>query len=360
MAKAYFTVASFNLRNLISPQTPYYSSQGYSEDAYRRKVSWLAEQLFRMDADIVCVQEIFLEAALNDLVEAYHALLAERSNTPVGARRKHYDNIRFQPNAKATDDNPQPGLAILSRRNILEYEHVQDIADNPIEVEEEEGLTYRLSMLSRPVQIAEIDLGKDVSGWIFNAHLKSKLPRFSRGDPAAREENALFLERTGGVFRALALRAGEAMALRRAILSKSKDTTQPVIVVGDLNDEIGAVTTSMVAGEAPWRRLPFDVKEKFWDVELYSAARIHMRRSEHASFHTHIYNGHYSTIDHILVSQEFYFRNRNRIGDVNFVTCHNDHLTDDSLDGAPGLGDASDHGQIMARLSIDPDRLQNA
>lgn len=357
--RAFFNIASFNMRNLVNANVTYYGRSKYSQAAYDAKLTWLAEQLYRMDADIVCCQEVFHEEALNDLLARYDALNAAR-HSERKARLDQYDNVRYVANAKASPANPQPGLAILSRRNILESDHVQDIAANPIVVPEDDGFSYALTQLSRPIQMARIDLGKGVSGWVFNAHLKSKLPRFPAGDPAADEENALFFQRTAGVFRALALRAGEALALRREILAKAEANTQPVLVVGDLNDEIGAVTTAMVAGEAPWRRLPGAVKAKFWDVELYSVVRSHMRRTEHASVFTHVFNGHYGTIDHILVSQEFYYRNRERIGDVHFVQVFNDHLTDDSLDGAPGLGAASDHGQLVARLSIDPDRLPGA
>lgn len=352
MARSFFEVASFNVRNLVNQDVPYYSNKGYDGPAYNRKLNWLAEQLFRMDSDIVCLQEVFHEEALNDLVTRYHKLLAERSNSERGARLKHYDNVRFQPNLKTSEDNPYPGLAILSRRNMLDYSSVQDISDNPISISDDDDLTYNLSMMSRPVQFALIDLGKGVSGWVFNAHLKSKIPRFEKGDPAEKEENGLFLERTAGVFRSLALRAGEALAFRREILNKMVGSEHPTLVVGDFNDEIGAVTTEMIAGEAPWRRLPSEVKKIFWDVELYSAARIHLRRSEHASLYTHIHNGHYGTIDHVLVSQEFYYRNRERLGEVHFVQCYNDHLSDDSIDGAPSLGDASDHGQLKVRISI--------
>jgi endonuclease/exonuclease/phosphatase family metal-dependent hydrolase len=358
MARAYFNVASFNVKNLVLPGITYYGRNRYSDGKYDDKLTWLAEQLFRMDADIVCLQEVFHEEALQDLVDRYHGLLDARHSAHK-ARLDQYDNVFFQPNMDGVHTNPQPGLAILSRRDILEQDHVQDLTQNPIDLPESDGFSYRLTKASRPIQMAKIDLGKGVSGWVFNAHLKSKRPKYPSGDPASDQENALFFDRSKAVFRSLALRAGEALALRREILAKTEGSTDPTIVVGDLNDEIGAVTTEIVGGEVPWRAWSGDLKAKYWDVELYSAARSHMRRSEHASLHTHIYNGHYGTIDHILVSQELYYRNRDRIGDVHFVQCFNDHLSDDSLQGAPSIGDASDHGQLVVRMSIDDERLTN-
>ena len=78
-----------------------------------------------------------------------------------------------------------------------------------------------------------------------------------------------------------------------------------MFVLGDLNDETGAVTTEMITGEMPFRAWGVDVKRRYWDVELYSAVRSHLRRTEHSSIHTHIFNGHYGTLDHVLISQEF-------------------------------------------------------
>ncbi len=352
----YFTVASFNARNLLNPEVPYYGRDGYTKREYDRKLDWMAQQMLRLDADFVCLQEVFHPEPLHDLAERYDALLRANYSSHK-ANLDNIDHVWHLPNVDAVGDRALPGLGLLSRREILEQHSVQTLDDEPVEVAEDDGLSYRLTKLSRPLMIAKVDLGKDVEGWLFNAHLKSKRPKYPSGSSAGNERNFEFYGRAEGAFRSLALRAGEALALRREILRRLAGANEPVLVVGDLNDEIGAVTTEMVAGEAPWRGWSITTKLGFWDVELYSAVRSHLRRTEQTSIYTHIFNGHYGTLDHILVSQEFYYRNPRRIGDIHFVQCFNDHLTDDSMRGAPSLGDASDHGQVAVRLSIDPDRL---
>ena len=356
MTLHYFTVATFNARNLVNPGVTYYGNKSYSPAEYNKKLDWMANQLLRMDADFVCLQEVFHPETVEDLSARYDEILAKLFS-PTKARRDQYDHRWHLANANGTEDDPSPGLAILSRRKLKECLSVQDLTDNPVEVEESAGLSYRLDRLSRPVMIVKADLGKGVDGWIFNAHLKSKRPMYPSGSRASNARNFLFQERAEGAFRSLALRAGEALALRREVLARMENSTDPILVIGDLNDEIGAVTNEMIRGEAPWRGWSLDTKTRYWDVELYSAVRTHLRRSEDASTYTHIFNGHYGTIDHVYVSQEFYYRNPRRIGDINFVQHFNDHLTDDSIKGAPPLGDASDHGQLAVRLSIDPDRM---
>ena len=201
-------------------------------------------------------------------------------------------------------EDPNPGLGYLGRTAAINQRSVQDISENPITLGDDFGLDYNLLAIGRSIAIVEVDLGAGVSGYIVNSHLKSKWPMLAEDSPANVASNFLFLDRAKGSIGSLVLRAGEALALRREILAITCESTTPVFVVGDLNDEGGAVTSEVVAGEAPWRFEPdFEVKKGFWDVELYSAARAHLRRSEHSDFTTHIFNGHNGTIDHIFLSQ---------------------------------------------------------
>ena len=209
------------------------------------------------------------------------------------------------------------------------------------------------SATSRPIGIVEVDLGGGQNGFILNAHLKSKRPLLPEGSLADEAENLLFLDRAKGAVGSLVLRAGEALALRREILSLARGNDTPIFVVGDLNDDGGAVTTEVVRGEVPWRHEAFEIKKGFWDVELYSAAKTHLRRSETADFTTHIHNGHASAIDHIFLSQEFYYRNHRRLGDLDYVRAFNDHVIDSDFPGAPRARDASDHGQLVAYFSFE-------
>ncbi len=347
------SVATFNVRNLVNAGVTYYETQKYSPAKFSRKVAWLAEQLYRMDADVVGLQEVFHAEALQAVVDAYHDLLAVRTAPDVAAR-KRYVHVHHVANVATEPNGPMPGLALLSRRPLVgEVVAHQDLSARPVTVNAAEGMTFRLDRLSRPLMVARVRLTDAVTATIVNAHLKSKRPEYlDRDAPEAKPENALFVERAMGTFRALLRRAGEALALRRLVVDVMRGTNEPVIVLGDLNDDGNAVTTEIVHGEAPFRGWPLAVKRLFWDVELHNAARLHMRRSERDTVFTHIFNGDYGTLDHIFVSQEFYYRNPTRLGDVAYVQCFNDHLTDNSLPGAPNLGDASDHGQLVCVLSI--------
>ena len=353
MARKRFSIATFNTRNLVKAETNFYqrpdgSWNRYSRAAFERKVDWLAGQLLRMDADHVCLQEVFHLEALQAVADRHARIVAEGGLTQVP-----YTSVLHFPNSTSAPDDPRPGLGYLGRTAPLAHRSLQDLSADPIELGTELGFSYRLTATSRPVAIVDIDLGDGTAGTLFNAHLKSKRPLLPEGSPADDPANLLFLERTRGEIASLVLRAGEALALRRELLATLRGNTRPVFVVGDLNDGTGAVTTQAVAGEAPWRneRDPA-IKAAFWDVELYHAARVQQRRSEHSDLTTHIYNGEYGTLDHIFFSQEFYYRNPSAIGDLDYVQIFNDHLVDDSAPGVRRNRDASDHGQIVARFSL--------
>ena len=68
-----FSVASFNVKNLIGPDREYYKWERYSAEERGWKQDWLSDQLLALDADIVGFQEIFEEDALRALVNMTNA-----------------------------------------------------------------------------------------------------------------------------------------------------------------------------------------------------------------------------------------------------------------------------------------------
>jgi predicted extracellular nuclease len=182
---------------------------------------------------------------------------------------------------------------------------------------------------------------------VFVVHLKSKRPILpddvDRHDP---------IEKAKGQARSLILRAAEATALRMLLMETLQGRDHPVIVIGDMNDGGLAVTSQLISGEPPWRQLPSDRKKALWDVLLYHVRDIQARMSYRDYYYTHIHNGHYEGLDHIMVSQEFVAQNPANIGRVSYVSLLNDHLVDVTLsrEGTPIW--KSDHGQVVATIEL--------
>ncbi|MFY9204940.1 MAG: alpha-1,4 polygalactosaminidase, partial [Yoonia sp.] len=72
-----FTIASFNVKNLIEADQEYYKYESYTPEEHSWKQAWLADQVLTMNADIVCFQEIFSEKSLRDVIEEADAEGAE-------------------------------------------------------------------------------------------------------------------------------------------------------------------------------------------------------------------------------------------------------------------------------------------
>ncbi|MEH6739640.1 MAG: endonuclease/exonuclease/phosphatase family protein, partial [Sulfitobacter sp.] len=202
-----FTIASFNVKNLIGADKEYYQFQSYTPEEYAWKRDWLADQMVTLDADIVAFQEIFDEDSLRDMItlaDRYgddHNEFSLPDGTKRYRKRAIFDKlaygsyrdaeIAFAPNMH--DGEPghrRPGLAVLSRFGFVgEPEIIQDLGqplDIPFADGDEDGGFFRISRLSRPILKVRVPVGDHVIT-VFNCHLKSKLGEFVRpsdGGPA--------------------------------------------------------------------------------------------------------------------------------------------------------------------------------
>jgi len=127
-----FTIASFNVKNLIGPEQEYYQFEQYTAEEHAWKEDWLADQLLSLQADIVGFQEIFDEPALKAVIAETDARGAASNADAVPDHSKRYAKkaifrkltyrdygdaaLAFAPNANdGAPGERRPGLAILSR-----------------------------------------------------------------------------------------------------------------------------------------------------------------------------------------------------------------------------------------------------
>ncbi len=391
-----FTIASFNVKNLIGPEQEYYRFEKYTAEEYAWKLDWMADQLMTLNADIVCFQEVFEDSALRAVIAETDARGQELNDAAVPGRNKPYRRkaifrklrydpydsaaLAFAPNA---NDGPagerRPGLAVLSRFGFEGApEVVQDLSpaiEIPFhELTGADGGAYRLSRLSRPIMKVRVPVGGTVLT-IFNLHFKSKLGEFLKPQGAlfAPEANLLDYDAEGralGALRAGIRRMAEAWVLR-AMIVEELDRGHPVMVLGDMNDGENAVSSEIVTGEQPfvnyaWMRRhdaagPNDrysdtearqIREDVERVRLHSAEKLFVRKSLRDMVYTAAFGGNYESIDQILMSRHFHPDNPERIGEMEYFSVLNDHLTDGSHPEAPYNKLASDHGQIMAHIRM--------
>ncbi len=388
-----FTIASFNVKNLIGADKEYYKFQTYTPEEYAWKQDWLADQLLTLNADIVGFQEIFeeeaLQAVLDEASERADALNA--ASVPDRSKRyhrkaifrrlavEHYrdSKIAFAPNAADTGEPGQrrPGLAILSRFGFAEQPKIiQDLAE-PLDIPfsalrgmEDDAGYFRLRRVSRPILKARIPV-EDQIITVFNCHLKSKLGEYDGPGPADLTQ----YDPTGramGSLRAGLRRMAEAWVLRREIL-KEIDLGRPVMVMGDFNDGEHAVSSEIISGETPFKNYAWmlrhdathsgdrytneestQITEDISARQLHSAEKLFVRKSARDMVYTTAFGGVFESIDQIYMSRHFHPDFADRIGEMEYFSVFNDHLTDGSHPEAPYNKLASDHGQIMAHMSL--------
>ncbi|MBO9400116.1 endonuclease/exonuclease/phosphatase family protein [Shimia sp. R9_3] len=392
-----FTIASFNVKNLIGPDQEYYTFQSYTPEEYAWKEDWTASQLFSMDADIIGFQEIFEESALRDVVAEADRIGVASNEAVIPDRSKRYhrkaifrklgftpygtEGLFVAPNVNDTGEpgNRRPGVAILSRFGFAEPpEIIQELAE-PIKIPFAalgggEAGHFTLTRTSRPILKARIPVGDQIIT-VFNCHLKSKLGEFPRDPetgtaPEADLTNYDPLGRAMGAIRASLRRMAEAWVLRRAIVEEL-NLGRPVMVLGDFNDGEHAVSSEIISGEVPFRNyswmLRHDAKhandrytrgendaiqEAVGAVRLTSAEALFTRKSLRDMVYTTAFGGVYESIDQIYLSRHFHPDNPERLGDMEYFSVLNDHLTDGSHAEAPYNKLASDHGQIMAHMRL--------
>lgn len=321
---ATLSVATCNTLNLALPERIFYANQDpYSRNEYQRKVEWLGLQFGRLNADLVAVQEVWDEAALQDAI----------AQCPL-----HYHTVLVPGAEQGAQGTPCNGL--ITRLNLEEIQSVQDFPAEMGVIIPELGEHTRFE---RPILKARLRTKQGQVLHVLVAHLKSKRPKFlqdekgnaleNRNDPRVAVRASL---------RSLMMRAAEAAALRALIVDILQDTHEPLILMGDLNDGPHAVTTQMVAAttEVAYNRSARDTA-LFNAYECQTGATL-LRDVAYS----HIYQGYAEVLDQIFVSEEFISDSRYSVGDVHRVDYFNDHLNE----GRDRI--RSDHGFARALLRL--------
>jgi hypothetical protein len=391
-----FTISSFNVKNLIEAEHEYYRFQTYTTEEYTWKEDWLVNQLLTLNADIVCFQEIFSAQSLNDVIDETNARAAASNAEVVPGKDKRYHrraifkklgfevydkkNMFFAPNIH--DGEPghrRPGLAMVSRFGFVGTPEIIQVLDEPLTIKFPElgggdAGDFTLTRTSRPIIKARIPVGDKVVT-VFNTHLKSKLGEYLKpeGAPFSPEADLVNYDPVGramGSLRATVRRMAEAMVLRKLIVEEL-DAGNPVMVLGDYNDGEHAVSSEIIAGEKPFKNYAWmlrhdaetrndrysdeqnlEIREAIESRAMVSAEKLFVQKSMRDMVYTSAFGGVYESIDQILMSRHFIPNTQHAIGEMEYFSVFNDHLTDGSHPEAPYNKLASDHGQIMAHMKL--------
>ncbi|WP_372659661.1 endonuclease/exonuclease/phosphatase family protein [Hydrogenophaga sp.] len=334
------TIASCNLYNLNLPGLRMYTdSNGWTEAEYQRKIRWTAQQLLALDADLIGLQELWHEDALAAVLVA-------------AGLESEYDTV-LPPNTRGQ----RIVCAALVRKGLLvgQPDWISDFPPNFLlssagDDPQSPQIGVNISGFSRPVlhlNIQPRSPGPQVQ--VFVCHFKSKGPTKVYREAWYRANTAIYSKHATSLGSALSTirRTAEAAALRFWLTEQLKANDTPAIVLGDLNDGQHSNTTNILT-EQPQYLMGESMGGG--DVALYTAQTLQQFRDTRDVYYTHVHQNVRESLDHILVSQEFYDHSKKRIWLFDGLQLNNDHLNteDHKADGS------TDHGVIRASFKYKP------
>jgi predicted extracellular nuclease len=346
MTKTKFSVATFNLYNLNTPGAAMYTNPGWTEEQFRRKQRWISFQLTLLEADVVGCQELWSRAALERVLGFEEDVNQEKL-------ARSYDILTTPAGA----DGDEISCAALVRKGLLVGEP-EWIADFPEEVRLQSEndpddphaphIDVTITQFSRPVLHFEVQPDADDDAIaIYVVHLKSKLPTRVDQEPwYTKKAFGLHAEALGAGISTIR-RTAEAVAVRIMLSKVMKGSEAPVIVLGDINDGQHSNTANILTAQPNY--LVGDAKGGS-DIGLYTAQTLQEYRDTRDVYYTHIHQDIRESLDHVLVSEQFYDNSRKRRWLFKNLVINNDHL-DFGNHRDSGTGD---HGIVMATFEHDP------
>ena len=335
-----FSLGNCNLYNLNEPGNAIYTdSDGWSQEQYDKKIDWMQRTFREMPSDVWGFQELWHKDSINTVFN-------------------HPDLAGYTCLVPPTHTGQKIICGAAVKTSILHGDPTW-ISDFPAEYKMMAGgddaqssdIAVQLDTFSRPVlhfKVKPRSNGRLVS--VYVVHLKSKLPSKIYYEGWYKANKDYYKKHTEAIGAGLATirRTAEAVALRMILTEEMKNTDTPVVVLGDLNDGHRTNTLNIITGQPNYILSGLD--KGGGDIDLYSVASLQAFRSERNVYYTHIHQNIQETLDHIMVSQEFYDNSRKRRWAFKGMDIRNDHLNEDNhkADGS------TDHGVVRAKFEYRP------
>lgn len=339
MARTQVSFASYNLFNLNEPGLPIYSDpDGWSEDEYNRKIDFTARTLSKMKSDVWGFQEL------------WHADSLNRAFSEAGLSG---DYELYVPEDHAGQEIVCAG-AVRSDIMIGDPEWIVDFPDifrltSGGDDPQAADISVQIDTFSRPVLHFEVKPRSDGKRiHVYVCHFKSKGPTRIEGEDWYNPQTYSKHREALGAAISTIRRTAEAAALRLILTEKMKNTDTPVVVLGDLNDSQHSNTLNVLTGQPNF--ILSGLSQGGSDVDLYTVGTLQEYRSLRDVYYTHVFNNTRESLDHILVSQEFYDNSRKRLWAFEGMEVRNDHLDDDNHKETG----SSDHGIVRADFEYRP------
>jgi predicted extracellular nuclease len=212
------------------------------------------------------------------------------------------------------------------------------------------AIAVHIHGFSRPVLHFQVALRDDPPlVEVFVAHLKSKLPTQINNETWYEADPETYRDHRNALGSAISTirRTAEATALRVLLTEVMKGTATPVLVLGDLNDGQHSNTSNILTEQPNY--LVGD-SQGGADIGLYSAQTLQEYRDTRDVYYTHVHQDLRESLDHVMVSEQFYDHSRQRRWLFDGLAISNDHLNEEDHRGH-GTGD---HGVVKVAFRWRP------
>ncbi|VVB62819.1 Endonuclease/Exonuclease/phosphatase family protein [uncultured archaeon] len=305
------------------------------------RIPIMRPQLVRLNADILCLQEVCGQdehgrlrlTALNKLLqstpyEGYH-----RFSTTIAGTSQVYESRN---------------LVILSRYEIVEsHQYMHSYAPSPryqkVTARPEETEAKEVSW-ERPILHVKVRVDNNMVLDVINLHLKSRRPTSIPGHKIDAHTWKTASGWAEGVFISSMKRIGQALETRMLIDKLFDDDPSALIVVcGDFNEEFDEVAIEAIRGDV----------ENTGNMDLAMRVMVPTERNiPEPARYSFLHNGKGKMLDHILVSRTLlaYFRGSE---------VHNELLHDESIVFTPRIFyPESDHAPVVAEFELPESRIK--
>jgi endonuclease/exonuclease/phosphatase family metal-dependent hydrolase len=305
------------------------------------RIPVLRPQMVRLDADILCLQEICGQHSHGRMrLDALNMLL---DSTPYEGYR------RVSTIDEATGEVfENHNLVILSRYDILEHhQYMHDYAPSPryqkVTAQPEEHEASEISW-ERPILHVKVRLPNNMVLDVINLHLKSRRPTNIQGHKISDRTWKTASGWAEGVFISSMKRVGQALETRILIDRLfDKDPSALIAVCGDFNEEFDEVALEAIRGDV----------ENTGNMDLAMRVMVPTERNiPEPARYSLLHNGKGKMLDHILVSRTLlaYFKGSE---------VHNELLHDESIVFAPKIFyPESDHAPVIAKFELPETKIK--
>lgn len=337
-------IATFNLENFDDEP----NEEG--EPSLEERIALMRPQLVRVDADVLCLQEVNVQKEQEDSPRRLLAL----EKLVEGTQYADYEVVSTKL-ADGSGPYDERNLVVLSRFEVAEhdqYRHVyahppyyRTVTDkDPDEEVDEEKLKEEAEQVGweRPILHVKIEVGEKLLH-VLNLHLKSKIPT---DIPEQKKDNYTWKTASGwaeGFFLSSVKRVGQALETRMLVDEIFHEDERALIVVcGDFNADTDDVPLQAIRGDV----------ESHGNPELAPRVLVPTEKSiPESARYSLLYLGQGEMIDHLLVSRDLLQHHKSS-------EIHNEFLHDESIAFATDIKyPESDHAPVMAEFELpDGDR----